>query len=70
MRALEDIQLRDCFFDTKPGDVKLLLDNLLNGCSNLRALDISNNSMTAENLNNFLTILSSRGSHSIESLSL
>lgn len=70
MRALEDIQLRDCFFDTKPADVKLLLDNLLNGCSNLRALDISNNSMTAENLNNFLTILSSRGSHSIESLSL
>ena len=42
----------------------------MNGCSNLRAIDISNNSLTKENLNQFLSVLASRGGNSIESLSL
>ena len=70
MRTLEDVQLRDCFFDSRPSDVKSLLENLLNGCTNLRAIDISNNNLSKDNLNHFLTALGNRGSHSIESLAL
>lgn len=70
MRALEDIQMRDCFFESKPQDVKSILDSLLNGCSNLRAIDISNNGLHKDILNNFLQLLGQRGSHSIESLAL
>lgn len=62
--------MRDCFFESKPQDVKSILDSLLNGCSNLRAIDISNNGLHKDILNSFLTMLGKRGSHSIESLAL
>lgn len=70
MRALEDLQLRESLVDSRPSDAKLLLESVLTGCSNLRAIDLSNNPLSSDNLNHFLTVIAKRGAHTIEALAL
>lgn len=70
MRVLEDLQLRECLFDCRPSDAKLLLESVLTGCTNLRAIDLSNNPLAHDNLSHFLTLIANRGAHTIEALAL
>ncbi len=70
MRALEDIHLSECFSDDRNRQVGNITEKIVNGCTNLRSINISKNAVSKESLNQFLSLLSLRGAHTIESLSI
>lgn len=70
MRALEDIQLNECFSDDKNKKVGVVTESIVKGCNNLRSINISKNVVSKESLNQFLSLLSQRGAHTIEALQI
>ena len=51
MRALEDINLSECFSDDKNKQVGSVTEKIVNGCTNLRSINISKNLVSKESLN-------------------
>ena len=43
MRALEDIHLSECFSDDKNQKVGNITESIVNGCTNLRSINVSKN---------------------------
>jgi hypothetical protein len=50
MRALEDIHLTECFSDDKNKQVGNITEKIVNGCTNLRSINISKNTVSKESL--------------------
>lgn len=70
LSCLEDLNISECFVESRPSDIKRFFDNLFDGSKMLKQIDISKNIMSKENLNHFFKILSSKNAPPIESLAL
>ena len=70
MSNLEELTICECFGEIRMPSLRVFIDNMMRGCRILKALDLSKNTFSKDNLNYFLKVMAEQGSNTIEALAI
>lgn len=70
MSNLEELTMCECFSDIRVPSIRVFIDNMMRGCRILKAVDLSKNTFSKDNINYFLKVMAEQGSNTIEALAI